>query len=346
MRFEQLLHETLDEMAGEMPGPAGGLARRSIVKGRRIRRTRRLAVGAVAVVAIAAVAVPWVLLPRPDRAAPPPVPATSATPGRPPATTPATALPEGWVVTRNGGQVLDRATSQFVTMSGPVLAAPAGNRIALVSNEPGPLRITDVRGTNPVTVDVSAFVGDYTWSPDGDRLAGGLTQKEPFKIGFGVIDARTGEIRRHWIDHERYNCSQCTFSWTRDGREVVLPIADRSGGEAEERVAGLQLFDAGTGRPTRALPVTAWPADPFSWSPDGRFVLAGPMFGAPVNWRLFDVTTGQSRPFPFPAVWVSNDMLLAPNDGRVLALTPDGTVTNTIDVGTTAQGEVSLGPPT
>jgi dipeptidyl aminopeptidase/acylaminoacyl peptidase len=225
-----------------------------------------------------------------------------------------------------------------------VVPAPAGNRVLVLDG--ASVLVTDVRGANPVSVDAGGFVGDYNWSPAGDRLVGGVSQKEPFRIGFAVVDARTGEVRKQWIDADRYDCSQCTFTWTRDGKEVALPIADRSAGEAEERVAGLQLFDAETGRPTRALPVTGSPPGPFSWSPDGRRVMAAPPMGAPVG-RLYDATTGQSRPFQTGSVWVTDDVLLVPKDGKVLTLTPDGTVTATTDIpgGGGGPGTMTLGPP-
>ncbi|WP_327004274.1 hypothetical protein OHA72_56075 [Dactylosporangium sp. NBC_01737] len=343
MRFEQLLHETIDEMAGELHAPAAGLAARSMVKGRRIRRTRRLAAAGTAVVAVVAVVVSWTAVSRPDATAPPPVPAVSTSPIAPTALVASGVLPGGWVVTGAGYQALDRATGEFVIMQGPMLPAPTGNRILIIDG-PESVRLTDVRGTNPVTVDTSGLVGDYSWSPAGDRLTGGVSQKEPFKIGFAIIDARTGTVRKQWIDADRYDCSQCSFTWTRDGTEVVMPIADRSGGEAEERVASLQLFNADTGAPTRSLPVTAMPSGPFSWSPDGRYVLAGPP-GTSLGWRRFDLTTGQSQPFPKDAMWVSNDVLLAPQDGKVLSLKPDGTTTATIDVGAPGRGLITLGPP-
>jgi Tol biopolymer transport system component len=206
------------------------------------------------------------------------------------------------------------------------------------------VHVGDVRGKSIVIVDTTGLIGNYSWSPTGDRLVAGVSQKEPFKIGFAVIDARTGKVRQHWIDRDRYDCSQCSFTWTRDGREVVMPIADRSGGEAEDRVSRIQLFDVETGAPTRSLPVTAVPLGPFSWSPDGRFVMAGPPSGAP-SWRLFDVTTGQSRQFPYNAVWVDADVLLGGEDRKVHTLSPDGTITATTEVDIPDLGMISLGPP-
>jgi hypothetical protein len=364
MRFEQLLHETIDEMVGEMTAPRAGLAERSMAKGRRIRRARRAATAAGVVLAAVAVALPWVFLSGPHNAAPAvPAASTQATtqattlattlattqastqattqPTRTPATT-RTELPEGWVITALGDQVLDRATDEYVLMRKPVLPAPVGNRI-LVIDGPESLQLTSVRGADPVTVDPAGLIGTFNWSPAGDRLVGGITQKEPNKIGFAVIDAQTGAISKHWIDHDRYDCSRCDFTWTRNGQEVAMPIADRSGGEAEERVSDLQLFNADTGEPTMSLPITDLPTGPFAWSPGGRYVVVGPA-GTSEGWRLYDTTTGQQRPFPYPAVWVTADVLLATKDGKVLALTPDGAVTATIEVAAPNPGAITFGP--
>lgn len=352
MRFEELLHETIDEMAGELRAPSADLAARSMIKGRRIRRTRRLAATGGAVLAVVAVALPWTLLSRPDIGSPPSV-AAGTTPAASSASTPATTggLPGGWVVLTKGNQVLERASGKYVTVGGQAEPAPAGDRL-LVRPGPGQARVTDLRGRNPVTIDSAGFIGGYSWSPTGDRLVGGISQKEPFKIGFGVVDAGTGKVRRQWIDHDKYDCSQCDFTWTRDGKEVVMAIADRSGGEAAERVGSLQLFDAETGEPTRSLPVTAMPAGPFAWSPDGRYVVAGPPpgeadgeHGTSSNWYRFDVLTGERQQFWFAAVWVSDDVLLTGRDGEVRTLTPDGTVTRTTAVGAPTDRTITLGPP-
>jgi hypothetical protein len=143
----------------------------------------------------------------------------------------------------------------------------------------------------------------------------------------------------------RHDCSLCRFSWTRDGREVILAVADRSGGEGAEQVARLQLFDADTGATTRSLPITAMPSGPFSWSPSGRYLIASAdKLGS--HWRWIDLGTGQSRPFPYDAVWVGDDQLLAVHDGKVLTLRPDGTVTATTALDLPGAGKpISLGPP-
>ena len=67
------------------------------------------------------------------------------------------------------------------------------------------------------------------------------------------------------------------------------------------------------------------PSSPFSWSPSGRYVIAN-ADGLGTNWQLIDVSTGQSRPFAYDAVWVSDNQLLATHAGKVLTLSTDGTV--------------------
>jgi hypothetical protein len=149
-------------------------------------------------------------------------------------------------------------------------------------------------------------------------------------------------VTRHWINHARYDCSRCTFVWF--GPEtVVLPIADRSGGEAAELVDRLEEFDATTGEHFRTYQAGLAPSGPFSRSPGGQYIV-GDLDGTATNWRLIDLTNGQLRPFPYDAVWVSSDELLAAHDGKVYVLTREGTVTATIDVNLPGPGKISLGP--
>jgi hypothetical protein len=339
-RFDQLLHETIDEMASEMKAPSADFAGSAMARGRRIHRRRHLTAAGGALLACAAIVLPWTIIfgtGGPPLTGPPASTTGAAYAAR---------LAGGWVVTGAGTQVLDRASGAYVPVEGKgtVLPAPVGDRV-LIDTPPDSLQVTGVRGTQPVTVDVSGLGGRYSWSPAGDRLVSQVSQKEPFKIGFAVIDAQTGAVSKHWIDHSAYDCSQCSFSWTRDGREVVMAVADRSGGEAAEKVSRLQLFDAATGVPTRSLPVTAMPSGPFSWSPSGRYVIADADTLAG-KWQLIDVSTGQSRDFPYDAVWVSDDQLLATDAGKVLTLRPDGTVTATTEIDIPGEGApISLGPP-
>lgn len=70
--------------------------------------------------------------------------------------------------------------------------------------------------------------------------------------------------------------------------------------EFRDFVAGvkrLQLFDGTTGAPTRTVPVPAAPTGPFSWSPDGRYVVTKPDPMAS-QLEIIDMATGAERPFP------------------------------------------------
>jgi dipeptidyl aminopeptidase/acylaminoacyl peptidase len=336
---DRLLRATIVELADEMPGPSGALASDAIARGRRLRRRHRLAVAGVAVLACVGITVPSAVVARQLNGSPPVATTTRTSNG----------LPGGWIVLGKGDRVYDRRGDGFVTVPHTgddlVQPAPAGRRV-LLNTPPDSLRFTDVDGSNPVRVATDGFVGNYQWSPTGDRVVTAISQKEPYRMGFAVINAQTGTTTEHWIDRPAYDCSECSFTFTRDGRQVVLPIADRSGGEGAERVTRLQLFDATTGAPTRALPIPAAPTGPFSWSPDGRYVIAEPD-QLLHQQEIIDVATGTSRPFPYPdAVWATNDRLLATNATTVYTLTPKGTAVATITVNLPAgDAPITVGPP-
>ncbi|GAA1384036.1 TolB family protein [Catellatospora chokoriensis] len=339
-RFGQVFSDTIEEMTEEMTGPPAGLAGVAMARGRRLRQRRRLAAGGGALLVCAVLALPWLVL-SPAADEPQPGSPAGVTETGPPSDT---GLAGGWVIVGNGSRVLDRSTGKLVAMTGSILPAPAGGRV-LIEEPGGGLRITDVNGSQPVAVDPTDLGGAYQWSPTGERLVGRISQKEPFRIGFAVIDARTGAVTKRWIDHSAYGCSRCSFSWTRDGREIVMAVADRSGGEAAELVSRLQLFDAATGAPTRSLAVTAMPSGPFSWSPDGRYVIADVdvLVG---RWQIVELATGQARPFPYDAVWATGDRLLATADGELLTLSPDGAVLSTVRINPSGVRDViTVGPP-
>jgi dipeptidyl aminopeptidase/acylaminoacyl peptidase len=336
---ERLLRATIADMADEMPGPSGALTSNAIAQGRRLRRRHRLTIVGVAVLACVGITVPSAVVVR-HLAGPPP----AATP-----TQTSNGLPGGWIVLGKADRVYDRRSGDFVTVPHTddevVQPAPAGRRV-LLNPRPNSPRFTDVDGANPVQVAADRFVGNYQWSPAGDRVVVTIDQKEPPRMGFAVINAQTGTVTKHWIDHTAYDCSVCSFTWTRDGKQLVLAIADRSGGEAAERVTRLQLFNATTGAPTRTLPVRAAPDGPFSWSPDGRYVIAkqDQMLD---QQEIIDVATGTSRPLPYPyAVWATNDRILATNATTVYTLTSKGTAVAKVTVNLAAgDGPIAVGPP-
>jgi hypothetical protein len=205
--------------------------------------------------------------------------------------------------------------------------APAGHRVLLQAGPNDQVRVNDVGGAHPVTVDTADLIGDsYHWSPTGDRLVSGYLEKDSGDGGFAIIDVRTGRVTKHPVDHTKYDCSQCAYSFTRDGREVVLALADRSLGEAGDLVAALQFFNATTGAPTRSVPVKVWvPASPFAFSPDGRYLIAeGDR--TPGKFQRVDLTTHTAEPFAYEAVWVNSETLLAAEGVLAVALHADGTV--------------------
>ncbi|WP_027346956.1 WD40 repeat domain-containing protein [Hamadaea tsunoensis] len=339
---DRLLRTTISDLAGEMPGPTDALADAAVARGHRLRRRNRLAVAALAVVAVAAIAVPFAVL------------RSHAGPSAQPGSTGAAGfdgpvvLSGGWLVVGAGDAVLDRTADRYRAVrhnpGEAVLPAPAGGRVML-DGTPDGLRFVDVDGTGAVSVPIAGMRGDYRWSPDGTRVVSGISQKEPFRIGFAVIDTRTGHVSTHWIDHTTYDCSECLYTWTRDGKEVVLAIADRSGGEGAELVQRLQLFDAATGRPTRSLPVRATPASAYSWSPDGRYVIANADL-TKSRFQLIEVATGTARSFPYDAVWATDDQLLATTGNRVIELTPDGKVFQELSLRLGGgRGPLTVGPP-
>lgn len=345
-RMNDLLRSTIEEMTNDMPAAiSDSLARDAMNKGGRIRRRRHLTVVVGVLVALAAIAAPVLFAPHVGGG-----PAASATPSPTSRiiTEQPTPLAGGWLANQVGHWLLDRGRRSYVELpaveTGFMSRAPVGDRIVF-ANSAGGFDLTTVAASGKVTVGDPQLRGDLRWSPGGDRLVGVTTQKEPFRIGFDIVDAATGTLTKHWID-PAYDCSECTFGWSRDGREVVLAIADRSGGEAAELVARLQLFDAATGEPTRSLPVKAMPSSPFSWSPDGKYVIADAdvLKGRP---QLIDVNTGAATPFAYDAVWATNELLLASAGGTVLTLRRDGSIAEKATLGGAfaGLGTITLGPP-
>ncbi|MEU8007252.1 hypothetical protein AB0B66_39335 [Catellatospora sp. NPDC049111] len=255
-------------------------------------------------------------------------------------------LAGGWQVVAAGDRVLDRTRNAYVALTMPRggVIDPTGSRYATDS---GQLSIVEVAGGKTTKVDRVVRLGSPVdpWSADGARLVATINRKDPYAVGFAVIDAATGKFTEHWLDRTKYDCSNCAFVFTRDGKEVAMAIPDRSQGEAAELVRSVQLFDAGTGEPTRSLPVKAMPQSPFAWSPDGRQIVANPDILKEGDQVLVDTTTGEARPFPYPAVWATADTLLAKFDDGVLTLRPDGTVVADASLAAPLSAPLVLGPP-
>ena len=347
-RFEQALANAIEEMTDEVGAPSRTLAGNAIAKGRRLRRRRRLLVIGAGVLACATLALPWVYLSQSGGTpiAAPPVNPTQVSPTV--AGIAGVRLPGGWVVVGYGRQVLDRRTGNYVQLSGNVQPAPVGNRVAYLDSTGQPLRISDVDGSSTVSVNTTGIAGLYQWNRTGDRLLGRANQKTPDRIGFSIIDAVTGAVTKHWIDTSKYDCSECSFTWTPDGKEVVMAIAARSG-EGYEHTKQLQFFDAGTGKPSRSLAVTAMPDGPYAWSPDGHYLIASADIGSPNAWQIVDLTIGTTRPYPHDAVWISPDLLAGTQGGNIQVTDPAGNIVEEFpvdaDPGPGLSTTLTLGPP-
>ncbi|MBV1850491.1 hypothetical protein [Catellatospora tritici] len=258
-------------------------------------------------------------------------------------------LAGGWQVVAGTGTVLDRAQRRYVPLDLPPNSQldPTGRRYA-VEDDTG-VTIVELAAGAQMFVDHQGanlqlwLESGLRWSPDGNRLVGMLLRKEPFAIGFAVIDAKTAKLTEHWIDHSAYDCSFCAFTFTRDGREVALSLADRSGGEAHEYTRAVQLFDAATGAPTRTVPTRVFPDGPFAWSPDGTR-LVGRRDVHVSAYELVDTATGEGRPFPGAAVWATDGLLLSGTGDMVETLRPDGGVVARATLADPLHGPVTLGP--
>ncbi|MFI6227083.1 hypothetical protein ACIBCR_07140 [Micromonospora echinospora] len=344
---EETLRAVVHELAGAAER-APGLAAAALAQGRRLRRRRRIATAGGTALAVLAVAAPFLLF-RPTSgrlvdADPAPTVAAATARGvwvhpRPGKEWPATPLrlPGGWIVTgANGyaesggtGYVLDRSQGRYLRNNGYALFAAPRGTLAVVFDAGRP---EDTGLLDLVTGDVRwirtgrAGMGRGSWSPDGSRVVVTLHEKESGKDSFGVLDT-DGRFRTFEVDERvRYFCTDhCTFTWSRDGREVVLPQTD-SGKPRTESMPharrGLQFFSADDGRATRFVPVPGDPAGPWSWSPNGRLVVVK----GQTRPLVVEVATGKVRSSApdEEAVWIDDDRLLHRNGDHMVLTDLDG----------------------
>ncbi|MGC5018850.1 TolB family protein [Micromonospora sp. DT47] len=318
---EDALRAAVHDLAGQAR-PAPDLAAAALERGRRRRARRRATVTGAALVALAALALPFALL-RPDRPAEPAHPRPTPTPSTVRLPTPGAdwqnrplTLPGGWVVTggvTNGfGYVLDRTRSRYAMAEGyaEVWPAPAGTVTAVRDDQrPGQLGLADTATAKVRWQRIRGWTS-LQWSPDGRRLA--VTASRGGERYLGVLEVG-GRYREYRVDRIRYFCTDfCAFTWTRDGREVTLPLTDefKPHDESKPRQArwGVQFFSADEGRPTRFVKIPGDPAGPWAWSPDGeRVVVQGQQ-----EPLLVDAATGTVLG-TLPAAdvaWVTDERLL------------------------------------
>ncbi|MER7333345.1 MULTISPECIES: hypothetical protein [unclassified Micromonospora] len=338
---EDELRFAVRELAGQAR-TAPDLAARAIDQGRRLRARRRATAAAAALVAAAVLALPFVLL-RPDapaRVAAPDqtAPAGTSTPDRTAGATAspdvvvrptpgadwtkrALVLPGGWVVAgamlpgpSGDGYVLDRGRDRYLRTDGydGVWRAPQGAVSAVADDDrPGEIGLVDAAAGKTRWHRTGQWIMSPQWSPDGLRLALTIFDKDEGALRFGVLDT-TGDFRVFGVDTDTYLCTDhCFFTWSRDGREVVLQQTDPNSRRSEsERHArrGVQLFSPDDGRPTRFVAMPGDPAGPWSWSPDGRLVVVQ----GRTEPLLVEAGTGRVvRALPTADVaWISVDRLL------------------------------------
>ncbi|MFG1880851.1 hypothetical protein [Micromonospora sp. NPDC049102] len=136
----------------------------------------------------------------------------------------------------------------------------------------------------------------------------GFTTNQLDRFGFVVVE-RDGRRRTHRVSRQRYFCTdQCSFVWTRDGREVALPQTAQGKPRSESirhPRSGVQLSSADDGRPTRFEPLLGDPAGPWAWSPDGRLVVVQ----GQQEPLLVEAATGRVvNPLPVAdVVWAGDD---------------------------------------
>ncbi|MEU7926035.1 hypothetical protein [Micromonospora sp. NPDC049107] len=328
--LDEMLRRAVRDLANGA-APAPGLAGQALSRGRRLRRQRRLVISAAAMVAIVATAVPFVLLrprPAPNPATPPPTVTPSPSITSSPSVRPVPAanwtltplvLPGNWVVTRaqftggsGGGFLLDRSRGRYVPTDryDGIFPAPAGSLVAVIEEDrPREVGLVDMATGKTRWHEVGRALNRPTWSPDGRRLLFTTTALDHF--GFVVVE-RNGTKRTHEVSRKNYFCTdQCSFVWTRDGREVALPQTAQ-GKPRSEAVrhprSGVQMFSADDGRPTRSEPLPGDPAGPWAWSPDGRLVVVQ----GQQEPLLVETATGRVvNPLPVAdAAWVEDDRLL------------------------------------
>jgi hypothetical protein len=336
--LEDRVRTTVADLAAEAPYVTD-LAPQARMRGNRIRRRRRMVLGAAVAALAGATLIPYAVLG--GNAVTPPVPAASA-----PAPTelpPAPVirkswwespvrLPGGFVVTalsrtfgrpgaqpsstgttlQDGSVVLDRSTGRYRVLPGSataLLAAPVGlysavfaadSRVGIANATTGRVRQF---GYGPRSGG-NGFASDAQWSPDGTRLMMARS------TGIRILDADTGE-------HQDWNMSGFTnlrsLTWLPSGTEIAVAASDKWG------TTTIRTYSVDTRKMLRTLPVHGAPVSQNAWSPDGRHVL---LFTddnrTEPRVRVAEVATGETVgtvPSAGSAYFVTADQILVIYDG-------------------------------
>ncbi|GIG89054.1 hypothetical protein [Plantactinospora endophytica] len=297
-RAERLLREAVHELAGT-PHQPSDFAATAVRQGRRMRRRRQVIATAAAAVAVGAIVAPYVWL-RPDSQPPPlsiggpPAPTASASAATNPPTLDTwrngpVPLPGGALLLSAGssGQagptwVYDPAKRRYVSIPAAYPTVRASSRLSLAAviqpDRPTEVGLYDLATGEVQWVEAGGTVTAAEWSPDGRQLLLTLRQAKAGMHVIGLLSPVKPAVRQQPVKMRSLTCgSTCRFSWLPNGKEVALaetaPIPPGAGPGVEAAKAGIQLFLADTGTPTRYLPVRGAVADSSAWSPGGTFVV-------------------------------------------------------------------------
>jgi dipeptidyl aminopeptidase/acylaminoacyl peptidase len=194
-----------------------------------------------------------------------------------------------WLAGRAGGEARE-LTPAPATGSGPRWA-PDSRWLALLlrpaAGEEPRLAVLDPPGGGRREFEATRGARALQWAPDGRRIAftrpdppgpeeaarrargddAAVIDESPAHVRLWILDVASGEARR--LDGEA--ATVWSFSWSPDGRELVLLASPTGDAEGQEYKSALYLADAESGAWRRLAPRASAHAAP-SFSPDGSRV--------------------------------------------------------------------------
>ena len=243
-----------------------------------------------------------------------------------------------WMVSWDGKQQIPLTNAAKATRA--PRWSPDGHYLAYIStpveSEHEQVMVLDRRGGEArVLTSVGDEIGDYAWSPDGQRLvlvmtlsdeptagpsAGTKAAKRPKPIVIDALHFKEDEVGYLGVGHGRhlylFDVASKTIealktdpasnedlpSWSPDGRQIAF-VRTREKGADPDGMEAIDLIDARTGAAARQLVrVYAPNSQRLAWSPDGTLLayLQGiePRYYGYIQDRLavVPVTGGQPRP--------------------------------------------------